>query len=1004
MSQDPRKRQSSENPWLDFLWTLLFFAGLPIMLLAAGRYFLETNRWNRLREETFSRLDKTLFRLKQEGSDINFVQNRLNFNFGLLSEEPLEPKAVQRAVKRFAGSGLGFVKVHFFDENGEFIHFPAEDKDFHGVLKRIFNSLSEPEVKGTNDLMERNRATFQAFLGAIEPKDVVYEKSNLLKVQIAGSKPGYFFWNTFYRSVPSSSQRGPASGPVDTTPTFQGGMVAFLVEEALPKDLAIKTMVREFNRTSDSPDRFVFLDLDKPVNSFPRKEIRKEFGVSTTYLQKLTLALRKKFARHVAQSFGFFAVYPIDPGKVVAGISPIDRTLSNRIAILLLVISALILGFTATWGYRIHVSGAVHFIPIRQKLVALFLYATAIPVTSFLLLGYQYSADSRQVLIQAKLGDLSDYIANIDDNFSTAIQALENLYVKLCKSRIVKRQRTTVLEKLAAKWRTRDLAGQIFLLNRKGGIVFSSMAKKSKDLINRFIPTLGRKLYEARFGTDFSNLKNAMSDVMVESLTDSVAEMVSGGGRKAFSDIFQKTDKIQEVWLGTTGNFIYSSFVFQPGQPHPTLVIILSGRKDFSARYLKGVIDSINFRPEAAFPIRLARIARSEGKSTYPRGFSQYPWVRDLFEKVSTTQTQHSSIENMGGVTYLVTASPLKKIPDFILFAVYPKNLIDREIFRSSMKIGFIAIMSGFFALFVGLKLARNILWPINELAAGISEIEKRNFEYRIPPLDQDELGVLGNTFNRVISSLEELSIGRVVQETLFPRKPLEVGDFEISGISRTMTDLGGDYFDYFPISDRYLIAIMGDVTGHGVPAALLMSMAKGAISMLSPEEAVDAERALARLNTLILETMKKKRLMTMAYCVVDTRTCSIVTANAGHNYPYYIPGGKNLIRQIEIPAFPLGARKKHDTAVTVQNFGPGDVLVLYTDGFVESKTPRGPQLGFPRFGQLLLGAATRSATAREVVSRILTDFDEVIRGETPDDDQTLVVIRRKQRTNPQNA
>ena len=125
-------------------------------------------------------------------------------------------------------------------------------------------------------------------------------------------------------------------------------------------------------------------------------------------------------------------------------------------------------------------------------------------------------------------------------------------------------------------------------------------------------------------------------------------------------------------------------------------------------------------------------------------------------DKVMLTETQHSSIEEMGGKKYLVIASPMKKLPEYIVFSMSPESLIDSCIYKLEFKIALISFASSLFAFFIGLKLAGNFLWPIKELSIGISAIETRSFSYRIPTLADDELGDLGATLNRVIESLPQ--------------------------------------------------------------------------------------------------------------------------------------------------------------------------------------------------------------------------------------------------------
>ncbi|NCO69123.1 MAG: SpoIIE family protein phosphatase, partial [Acidobacteria bacterium] len=170
----------------------------------------------------------------------------------------------------------------------------------------------------------------------------------------------------------------------------------------------------------------------------------------------------------------------------------------------------------------------------------------------------------------------------------------------------------------------------------------------------------------------------------------------------------------------------------------------------------------------------------------------------------------------------------------------------------------------------------------------------------------------------------------------------LKLGQFEILGKSTSVSYLGGDYFDYFVLNDRFAVVLIGDVTGHGVPAALLMAMAKSAVKIRSAEEATNVIATLEKLNAHLFETIKRKRLMTMIYSTLDTQNSRITLGNAGHCYPYFFTAMDDRIKQIESPAFPLGARKKGRFGEVSLTLCAGDALIFYTDGLVESVRSNG--------------------------------------------------------------
>jgi HAMP domain-containing protein len=987
------RRHGDLAPWAV---AILFFAGLPMALLLLGWRFLMTQETARLTRQHLHRLERNLFRLHREGNESHFIQKELNFFYGRLNEERLTAQTAREAYLRLKTSRLPFVNLYLFDTQGAFIPCPGEHRQYKALVQKLFLALAEPEMHGQSKLLARYRSLFQSFLGDIEPSDIVYDKSVLLRVHLNG-KPGFFYWNTLYLNPPAPDP--PAGDGRPAEPTFQGGVVAFFEEREIPRQQAIRTMIRDFNQAADPDEGYALLDLARPADSYVPRLVRRRLRTSTSRLVREARVLQRQFARQKIDPARVMAIFPFEPGKVLVGLHGLHLPGYGRLRLLIWALALVILLAVASWSHRILVGRTPAFFSIKRKLVALFLYATAIPVTAFILLGSQYAVEERQVMIQEQYAQLASLLETIDENFNAAVQRLQEIFRRLSRSKAVARLDQARLRRITDRLRQQDLLSKAFILDQKGKMLFDAGFEKGRDLMGRFVPTLARKLFTSKFGAGGSDLGTRMSDVMVESLTDSFAELVSGGGggKSAYARLFEQTDQLHEFWFGRGAYFLFTAFVPAPAGPHPNVLILMQSAQDLARRYLRTVVRLNQQAREEEKPVRLAMMSRLRGYAPYPPGFSKYPFGKELFDKVLTTETQHTAIEEMGGEPYLVLAAPLKKLPNFLLFAMFPKSRIDAVVDQLARRIALIAIISGVFAFCIGLVLSRSFLWPITELSSGIAAIERRQFDYRIPELAHDEFGDLGSTFNRVITSLEELAIGKVVQETLFPAGPLTLGEFEIAGRSQAVSDLGGDYFDYFALDQRFAVVLVGDVTGHGVPAALLMAMAKSAVKIRPPAAARAVLSTLEELNAHLFETIKRKRLMTMLYGVVDAHEHHFTFANAGHSFPYFFARAPGRATQVECTAFPLGARRQGRFEERRVAFSPGDQLILYTDGLVEAQTTTGQALGYEGFRQLLEKTCPPVASATESVDAIFQAFRQTTGQRPCEDDLTLIVVRRQE-------
>lgn len=985
--------------WLAFFLAVLFFAGLPIGLIRLGEAFVAAQEKNRLGRSHLKRLEQNLFRLKREGSDLYHIQRQLNELYGLLLEDDFSAVAVGSSATALTRANLAFVTVYFFDSRGEIIPVPGRRIEMRSAMKRVYAGLVEPELSGKSDLIVKNRSLFQSMLGNIDPSDVVYQKGNLVSAQIRGQS-GYFYWNTFYTESPA--RRGSVTKHPDgqeLLDEYRGGVVAFFEEKDIPRDFALRQLVHTFNKDAAPGEGYALIDIDHPEGSFAIRTLARRVGTAGRLILRRVIGLRNAYQRQDQDDESLAAIISLDAGRVVVGLKRFEYGLERQVGIMIDILSAVILLLAGYWAWRVHVADDMVSVSIRHKLVGLFLYATAIPVTALLLLGYQYMLDRNQVMVQERMSQLSELTENIDESFMAAVRSLEKLYRRISRLSIVRKGETGRIRELSRRLDEANLLSQMFMVDSKGRMqLLEDLNPRGRDLIGKLIPTLARKIFAVRLGQSDNDLRANMSDVMVESFTDSIAEFMSGkGSQKMFGTIIEANDKIIEFMLGNIGNLMYSTFIWGEGEKRPAnLLLIVHRTRDYARKYLMKIVRRNQLLSEKAVPVRLAVVSRADGNSVYPREYTKYPFVKEMAEKVESTETQHASVENIGGQPYLVVASPLKKMPEYILITIYPRRLIDTVIRDNSVKIGLVALVSGCFAFFIGLLLSRHFLWPINQLAAGVTAIDRRDFAHQVPHLGNDEFGDLGSTFNRVISNLEEMHVGKIVQETLFPKMPITQGEYELYGATDSMTDLGGDYFDSFIVQDRHVVTIIGDVTGHGVPAALLMAMAKSGVAMLRPEESVRGVEAMSRLNRLVFETMKKKRLMSLVYTVLDTQTHSIETVNAGHCFPFHFRCASGKTVEIENPAFPLGARKNGAFDRASVDMDPGDCLILYTDGIVEAKDGMNDFVGYNRLREIVGDVCATGRSAETVHAEILSRVKQMIDYRPIEDDVTLLVIRRR--------
>lgn len=235
-----------------------------------------------------------------------------------------------------------------------------------------------------------------------------------------------------------------------------------------------------------------------------------------------------------------------------------------------------------------------------------------------------------------------------------------------------------------------------------------------------------------------------------------------------------------------------------------------------------------------------------------------------------------------------------------------------------------------------------------------------------------------------------ELAAARQIQLSMLPDAPPRIAWIDLAGDSIPATEVGGDYFGYFPLDANRLAIVVADVAGHGVASGIVLASIKGALHLLQ-EELDDPARVMGRLDRMVRDAVRWRMLVTMLIAVVDrsTRTMRVVTA--GHPPLYHLSSG--VLAECGGSALPLGTRlTSHYTAVE-RSWSEGDLLVAYTDGLLELQDPAGEAYGAERLLAVLRDVSP-IADADAVRQSILADVSRFRADALQEDDLTVVVAR----------
>ena len=331
------------------------------------------------------------------------------------------------------------------------------------------------------------------------------------------------------------------------------------------------------------------------------------------------------------------------------------------------------------------------------------------------------------------------------------------------------------------------------------------------------------------------------------------------------------------------------------------------------------------------------------------------------------------------------------------LYGMHPETVLDQLSGTLAIELIVFSISAVTLTYLVAVNLSR----PFRDIIAVLHQIKSGRLNQRVRVVSNDEIGYTGDTINEMAAGLQErermrrsLSLAREVQQSLLPLKAPQMPGIQIAGTSLYCDETGGDYFDFMEIERsglRRLAAVIADVSGHGVSAALLMTSMRALLRARSslpggPQEIV---RFLNR--RISLDTEETGQFVTLFYLEVEPQTRTVEWVRAGHEPAYLYRPRADRFETLDGQGAALGIEEESRYSINRTFVRSGNILVLTTDGIFETRRHR-EMFGRQRFMEVVRRNHHLDAVGiRDAVLAAIDDF----RGRTrQEDDVTLVVIK----------
>jgi len=439
------------------------------------------------------------------------------------------------------------------------------------------------------------------------------------------------------------------------------------------------------------------------------------------------------------------------------------------------------------------------------------------------------------------------------------------------------------------------------------------------------------------------------------------------------------------MWIGLTALLGTYFMLFRDAPPRIGFFVAFRG---FMVGYISAIISL--YLVEAYIRRRLVRVVFPEGKLSTIPGTVNFSILR--------------KIRMLYGVGTLAPMIILVGTLAFILWEMEGPDISAAEFGREFLI--FSIVLSVVF-LFVGARLnvlsGKSIIQPIIDMMVLVRRVRKGHFKQKVRVVSNDELGILGDGFNEMTEGLIErdkiqqsLYLAKEVQQTLLPRANPKVDGLDIAATIVYCDETGGDYYDFLETNEMHsgnFSVVIGDISGHGIPSALMMATGRAFLrqrSMLPgnfAEIVSDVNRQMSR------DFEELGGFMTLFYLSIDPAKRNLSWVRAGHDPAIFYDPETDTFDELRGAGMALGvdADGRYDEFHKT-GLKSGQIIVLGSDGLWEARNPQGEMFGKEPIHQII--RQNSKAVAGEILASSFNAFNVFLGDCAPEDDVTLLVIK----------
>lgn len=939
--------------WLRFF---VFFCAFPLFLLNSGLDSYFDRRLSEKQQFIKTTAERKLLQLVKNADGSRFFNRLFQDEFAKVEINRGMVASILPRLKRLKEKFPGMLQFIVWDAEGNVVRELSDNTEFIFFLRKLNlflkglqrNVLADfPNDIYLSPVVSKQIRNFRQFLGpfissaAIGQALIPTERGRCFQMHAKGRQAyGWYFSRAEF------------------------SLLIYISHQAINSMIGARELCLEARKNSDNARLYIV--NEKSGHVFPEVDQSAQKKISQ-YLQMCINLQPDEYLRDKNQAYFFQKIKGNLWGLSIISAVSATRIIEQKNKWSIRFAGAIVVSwFVLSCFFLTHKNP---FSSVRWKLYGIFIFAVALPLLVFALIGYDYMLQYQHQIDKEAAAESMAFLDRFDEEFEVFTTDLaRRLTEKIDKNfwQLVQRDDKHGLTQFLGALKKEFSIRSVFLGNPDG----KSILADDHDRLN-----------------DASLLK-VISEHLLEYLNDRSLEEIKPVRLVSMASISTFADSDKTIKLNNLGQTSYYSYWYAFKSPDDTYYCLIQIfwdirvlQRKFHEKFRQDFSNN-RYRVELFFP---ESGALSDG--TLPESE-----LMEFFEKVEIRGNYFNKLI-LGKNSYFVAGKKSVTLDKGIACSLYPSNFLQQKkniVVSNLLRLASLALLFSFCLMLI---LSKILFDPLQRLTKGVEKIRRQEFSHRLALVGTNEFGNLALTFNEALENLQEFAIARVVQESLLPDENFLKGEgFELYVKTCAMTRLGGDYYEYIVCPDGRLVVMVADVAGHGIQAALMMAMAKSAFYS-AKEQNLDTSGIIGRLNEIFFR-IRRSSIRTMMTCSIFSLTPSsgdLSYINAGHCSPLILSADGNEFRIPVQEAFPLGFSQKRVFMPEMLQLHVGETLLLFSDGIFESRNSRQEMLGMERFKNFIRQSS--DADLESFYRRIISHY-ESFRHEQ-DDDITLMLVRR---------